>query len=202
METAASLKTRGLEVTVVAPDQTPFEKALGGEMGGAFAWEIVVRAVILLGVPLFDLVRVLGTMVFGRTTPLLWWTTGMTLHLTVGAIWAIFYAYFFWSTFDWTPVAQGVVFSLLPALLAGLVMAPQMSLMRPLVLRGEMERIGVFALNLGWGGPAGVLLGHLIYGAVMGSFYTKPVGEPTGRGAVSHGRIHVRNWDRVQLPDH
>jgi NADPH-dependent 2,4-dienoyl-CoA reductase/sulfur reductase-like enzyme/nitrite reductase/ring-hydroxylating ferredoxin subunit len=33
MEAAASLKTRGLEVTVVAPDQTPFEKTLGGEIG-------------------------------------------------------------------------------------------------------------------------------------------------------------------------
>jgi NADPH-dependent 2,4-dienoyl-CoA reductase/sulfur reductase-like enzyme len=36
METAASLKTRGLEVTVVAPDKTPFEKTLGGEIGALF----------------------------------------------------------------------------------------------------------------------------------------------------------------------
>jgi len=36
METAASLKTRGLEVTVVAPDQTPFEKTLGAEIGALF----------------------------------------------------------------------------------------------------------------------------------------------------------------------
>jgi NADPH-dependent 2,4-dienoyl-CoA reductase/sulfur reductase-like enzyme len=36
METAASLKTRGLEVTVVAPDKTPFEKTLGDEIGALF----------------------------------------------------------------------------------------------------------------------------------------------------------------------
>jgi NADPH-dependent 2,4-dienoyl-CoA reductase/sulfur reductase-like enzyme/nitrite reductase/ring-hydroxylating ferredoxin subunit len=36
MEAAASLKTRGLEVTVVAPDQTPFEKTLGAEIGALF----------------------------------------------------------------------------------------------------------------------------------------------------------------------
>jgi apoptosis-inducing factor 3 len=36
METAASLKTRGLEVTVVAPDQAPFEKTLGDAIGGLF----------------------------------------------------------------------------------------------------------------------------------------------------------------------
>src|SRR5215475_10389606 len=36
MEAAASLKSRGLEVTVVAPGQAPFEKALGGEIGASF----------------------------------------------------------------------------------------------------------------------------------------------------------------------
>ena len=36
MEAAASLKTRGLEVTVVAPDRAPFEKTLGGAIGALF----------------------------------------------------------------------------------------------------------------------------------------------------------------------
>ncbi|HKQ74913.1 MAG TPA: FAD-dependent oxidoreductase [Blastocatellia bacterium] len=36
LEAASSLKTRGLEVTVVAPEQTPFEITLGGEIGALF----------------------------------------------------------------------------------------------------------------------------------------------------------------------
>lgn len=36
MEAASSLKTRGLEVMVVAPDKTPFEKTLGSEIGALF----------------------------------------------------------------------------------------------------------------------------------------------------------------------
>src|SRR5262245_1340236 len=36
METAASLNMRELEVTVVAPDKTPFEKTLGSEIGALF----------------------------------------------------------------------------------------------------------------------------------------------------------------------
>ena len=146
-----------------------------------------MRFLILMGVPLFDLVRVLGTMVFGRVSAWLWWSAGIALHSSVGAIWAIFYAYFFWSTFDWSPMTQGLVFSFGPAVLAGLVMVPQMGLMNPLVLRGEMADPGVFGSELGWGGPAGVVLGHLVYGAVMGSIYRTPVGHRVGRRKSSHG---------------
>lgn len=154
---------------------------------GALAWELVARAVLLFGVPVFDLVYTLGTMIAGDVHAWIWWPPGIVLHLSVGAIWAIFYAYFFWSTFDWRPVAQGLFFSLGPAVLAGLIMVPQMSFMHPLMLDGKLPAAGMFALNLGWRGPAGIVVGHLIYGAVMGGLYVKPVGYPVGRRIVPYG---------------
>lgn len=42
----------------------------------------------------------------------------MLMHAAVGALWAVFYAYFFWSMLDWRPTARGLVFSLLPSALA------------------------------------------------------------------------------------
>ncbi|HEX6132931.1 MAG TPA: FAD-dependent oxidoreductase, partial [Longimicrobiales bacterium] len=39
MEAAAALRSRGLEVTVVAPDQVPFERALGADLG-ARIWRV------------------------------------------------------------------------------------------------------------------------------------------------------------------
>jgi hypothetical protein len=157
-------------------------------MIGALAWDAVVRALILVGLPLFDLVRLLGTMVVGGpSAPLLWWPTGLVLHASVGAVWAIFYAYFFWSTFDWRPALQGLGFSVIPIVLAGLVMLPQLGWMHPLVLRGVLPRPGLFGLGIGWGGPASIVLGHAVYGLIIGILYTRPVGNPVRRQISVHG---------------
>ena len=158
-----------------------FGKAILAGATGALAWELAVRVLIWLGFPLFDLVYILGTMMLGDVRPWVWWPIGMALHATVGAIWAIFYAYFFWSTYDWPPLVQGLIFSLGPAVLAGLIMVPQMDFMHPLMLAGRLPAMRVFAAQLGWGGPVGIIIGHLIYGAVMGSLYVKPVGYRVGR---------------------
>lgn len=161
-----------------------FKKACTGGAAGALAWELAARVLLLLGLPVFDLVRVLGTLAVGPERPFpVWWAVGLILHLAVGAVWAVFYAYFFWSTFDLSPYLQGIVFSLFPALLAGLIMVPQMDLM----LDGEMSGFGPFAYQIGWGGPALLIGGHLIYGAVMGSMYKRPVGYPVGQRIASYG---------------
>ena len=66
-------------------------------MAGAVAWEIVARALIWAGVLFFDIVGTLGTVVLPDASPWASWGLGFLLHLVVGAIWAVFYAYFFWS---------------------------------------------------------------------------------------------------------
>jgi len=164
-----------------------FGKAIIAGAVGALAWEIAARILIFAGVPLFDLVYILGTMVLGDVRVWLWWPVGLMLHATVGAIWAIFYAYFFWSTFDWPASLQGLTFAIGPATLAGLVMVPQMSFMHRLILEGKLPPTGMFGVKLGWGGPAGIIIGHLIYGAVVGSIYVRPVGYRVGRRAFRYG---------------
>jgi hypothetical protein len=154
-----------------------FGKAVAAGAADALVWELCLRALLLAGAPLFDLVRLLGTLLLGETRSLAWWPAGLLLHATVGSIWAIFYAYFFWSSWDRAPALQGLAFSLGPAVLAGLVMVPQLALMHEATLHGRAPAPGVFALRLGWGGPLGILLGHLAYGAAMGALYTRPVGH-------------------------
>jgi hypothetical protein len=160
-----------------------FGKALMAGLAGAMAWEAAARLAIALGLPIFDVVYIMGTLVAGDSPASVWWPIGLAVHLLVGAIWAVFYAYFFWSEFPWKPYVQGMVFALGPAIVTGLVMVPQLALMHPLVLHGQLPKPGVFARHLGWGGPVGDILGHLIYGAVLGAIYVRPVGYPVRRHA-------------------
>jgi hypothetical protein len=55
------------------------------------------------------------------------------------------------------------------------------------MLDGRLSPAGVFGVKLGWGGPAGIIIGHLIYGAVMGRLYVRPVGYPVGRRVLPYG---------------
>jgi hypothetical protein len=158
-----------------------FEKAVTAGIAGAGAWEVVVRVFAWLGFPVFDLVRVLGTMIWGPAAPSWkWWPVGMAMHLMVGTIWAIFYAYFFWSFFDLSPTLQGMVFAILPAMLAGFIMVPQMDLM----LDGQMPRFRTFAIDIGVWGPLSIIIGHAVYGAVLGTIYVRPVGYAAGKKII------------------
>lgn len=161
-----------------------FGKAVLAGIAGASAWEAVVRTAVLAGAPMFDLVRILGMMVVGNDAHVWeWWPVGMSLHVVIGAIWAIFYAYFFWSFFELSPTLQGLVFSFLPMILAGLIMIPQMDLM----LDGQHPPLHAFAIGMGIIGPISVVIGHLIYGLVMGFIYTRPVGYRVGRHKIQYG---------------
>ena len=154
-----------------------FKKAIIAGFLGAAGWEVIARALVFSGVQVFDLVRTLGTLVPGNDAPSwFWWPLGMLMHCIVGSVWAIFYAYFVWSTFRVGPPLQGMAFSLLPAVLAGLIMIPQFDLIR----NSEIHKFGIFAWQLGWGGPVMVVLGHIIYGCILGVMYTRPVGYRVG----------------------
>jgi len=163
-----------------------YRKAVAAGAAGALAWELIARLASAVGAPIFDIVRMLGTLPAPRSDPWAWWTIGLLLHAAVGAIWTIFYAYFFWAQTNQHPTIQGILFSLLPAGLAGLIMIPQLALMHPLVLSGAMDDPGIFAARYGPSGPISVIAGHVVFGAIIGTFYRRPVGYPTRRRATVH----------------
>jgi len=155
-------------------------KALAAGALAALAWEMILRPLLWAGAPLADLVRLLGGLVAPGGPPWAWWTAGMVLHLGVGMLWAVSYAYVFWSLLVWRPVFQGLAFVLFPALLAELVMYPQLRLMQASELVAHANAWTLLK-TVTWGERAGLLAGHLVYGAVLGALYTRPVGYHDGR---------------------
>jgi beta-glucosidase/6-phospho-beta-glucosidase/beta-galactosidase len=154
-------------------------KALVAGAAGALAWEIAVRTAILAGLPLFDIVRELGTLATQSANPLLWWPAGMAAHAAVGFVWIVFYGYFFWARLRIAPALQGLLFALLPLTLATFLVAPQLRLMHMHQEVTTVDLAMLLAPLTGWT-LAGLLLGHAIFGLTAGALYTHPVGYPVG----------------------
>ena len=147
---------------------------------GALAWTAVLGSLERLGLPLFDIVRELGTLAFAADEPLGWGAVGLAAHGLVGICWALVYAYFFWSRVNWPPALQGLAFSLVPAMLALFIVNPQLRVMH----------LDQQVVALTWGSvlPSvsltqlfGLLLGHSIFGLTVGAIYTHPVGYRADR---------------------
>ncbi len=158
-----------------------YGKAILAGMSGAVAWEIVARILIAIGVPFFSIVDTLGAVALPNGSALASWSVGMLLHLLVGAIWAVFYAYFFWSVLPLRPALQGMVFAFVPMPLAICIMRPQLELMHRLTQAGDLPASGLFGLSGGLYLPLSVAAGHLIWGTVLGALYTRPVGYAAKR---------------------
>jgi beta-glucosidase/6-phospho-beta-glucosidase/beta-galactosidase len=157
-----------------------FRKAILAGAVGALAWEAAVRPLGLAGLSNFDIVRELGTLVFPDSGAQYWWPAGLAAHATVGVIWAIFYAYFFWARFRWPPAIQGLAFAALPAILAALIVYPQLQLMH---LHQPITRIDwhSFLVGLERTRLSGLLVGHAVFGLTIGAIYTRPVGYAVGK---------------------
>ena len=178
-----------------------FPKAILAGAAGALVWEAAIRILSIAGIPVFDLVRELGTLPFPHGTAFEWWPAGIAAHASVGVGWALFYAYFFWGRLRWPPALQGLAFAALPALLATLIAVPQLRLMH---LPREVVRLdwhtylgGIAPTKLG-----ALLLGHALFGLTVGTVYTHPVGYPADRPPdlrFAPRRQHRSNGRRREL---
>jgi beta-glucosidase/6-phospho-beta-glucosidase/beta-galactosidase len=124
--------------------------------------------------------RVLGLLVAPAEPALAWWVAGLALHLLVGTIGAIFYAYFFWTMFPLRPAGQGLVFGLIGAVIVISVVYP---LLMTLHADQPLLRTTLLELAAGVSGREriGLVLGHGVYGLVLGALYTRPVGRRVDR---------------------
>jgi len=162
-------------------------KAAVAGLCGAAAMEAFWFVTGKLGLPTIDLVAQLSAVQFHRW-PLLGDAAGLLAHFSIGICWAMFYAFFFWGRFHLRPVLQGLIFSIAPAMLAILVVYPELALMRsqsPMVVL-DLHR---FFAPITPATVASLLLSHALFGVIVGLMYRRPVGYAVGnRPAPPHPR--------------
>jgi uncharacterized protein DUF6789 len=129
---------------------------LGGIVGTIVLTMLMYIAAPMMGIPKMDIAAMLGSMLGG-------WTIGMVMHFVNGAIlFPLIYAFVVFSKLRGGPVTKGILWGTTLWLVAGLVMMPMMG-------------AGLFGTaNGGMMAAVASLIGHLVYGALLGAIAGRP----------------------------
>ena len=122
-----------------------------------------------MGMPM-DMPRILGLMFTRPENKTGTYIVGLMAHFMNGVIFAVIYAFLFTvlGRVGWT---WGLVFGAVHGVMAGLVMG-MMHVVHPNMGPGkELPALGLFARNISPMAPAGLIMLHLVYGAIVGAIY-------------------------------
>jgi beta-glucosidase/6-phospho-beta-glucosidase/beta-galactosidase len=170
-------------------------KAIAAGLAGAVVIEAVSFATARTGLPTIDLVSQLSATQFDGM-PLVGDAAALIGHLAIGVCWAVFYAFFFWGRFRLRPALQGLLFAILPATLAIVVVYPELALMRSSA-QVQTLSIGSFFAPLSVANVASLIVSHALFGLTIGAIYTRPVGYKVGdKPAPPHPRRGRRESGR------
>jgi len=132
-------------------------KAVGAGIAGTVVMTLFAMMAPLMGMPEMNIPKMLADFM---GFPVI---VGWLAHFMIGTVLALAYAYVLVSKLPGHPAVKGILFGLIPWFMAQILVNPMMG-------------AGVFALNT----PAplmmviGSLVGHLVYGAVVGAVYGSP----------------------------
>jgi hypothetical protein len=124
-----------------------------------------------MGMPEMPMTRMLGSMFASpdRATLL-----GMIMHFIIGGVlFSLAYAWVIEPRLPGGAAVRGLIYGFVVWIVAGLMM-PVVGMMHPLIKAGRMRSPGLFMIGMGGMlAPVGSLMGHLLYGLVLGSAYRR-----------------------------
>ena len=140
---------------------------LGGFAGTLAITLLMYKGAPMMGLPKMDIAGMLGQ-VLGD------WTTGMMMHIVNGVvIFPLIYAYLLFSRLPGPPVTKGILWGVALWLVAGVAVMPMMG-------------GGLFGTaNGGMMTAAAMLIGHLVYGALLGWIGGHAHPERIGHAAIA-----------------
>ena len=120
----------------------------------------------IMGMPKMDIATMLGTMFLSSLGAAFWF--GMMIHLVMGIVlFPVIYRLAL-QRGDRSGTAAGALFGLVLWAIANFMVMPMIGVIHPAVKGGMMPAPGFLMLHLGVMAPVGSLIGHLVYGALLG----------------------------------
>jgi uncharacterized membrane protein YagU involved in acid resistance len=142
--------------------KTSFLKSIIAGLLGAAAMSLIGALAPLMGMPEMNVPKMLA-MTMG--TPLI---VGWAAHLMIGTVLALSYAVIFYKRIPGNGAVKGLIFSLIPWLMAQVLVMPMMTMINGMPFTsGLFSGSAVAAL--------GSLIGHLFYGLTLGLIYKPEV---------------------------
>ncbi len=137
---------------------------------GALGMTLLMGILRLLGMQL-NLELILGAW-FTKTVGPLTWLLGLAIHLAAGALFGVAYGAIFEHVLHRASLGIGACLGVIHGILSGLVLTvfPDVHPLVPEILPSP----GAFMLSAGAGGLVAYLVLHVVYGAIVGSYY-KPI---------------------------
>ena len=127
---------------------------------GGFAGTVAMTAMMYVVAPMMglnmDIAQMLGSMLGGS------WAAGMLMHFVNGTlIFPLLYAFVLVRWLPGGPAAQGITWGVVLWLIAQTMVMPMMG-------------AGFFSLGMGVMAPVGSLIGHVLYGGILGVVASAP----------------------------
>ncbi len=130
-------------------------KAVLAGLAGTVVMTALMLMAPLMGMPPMNIGAMLGSVMGGN------FALGWMAHFVIGVVLAVGYAALFAARLPGAPVVRGALYSLLPWLMAQVVVMPMMGM-------------GLFSGSMLAAG--GSLMGHIAYGLVLGLVYGSSTG--------------------------
>lgn len=140
-------------------------RAIVAGIAGTAAMTALMLMAPMMGMPPMNIGQMLGSMLGGSIA------LGWVAHFMIGTVLALIYGALFAQRLPGPTAVRGILFGLAPWLLAQVAVMPMMG-------------AGFFSGSLLV--AAGSLMGHLVYGAVVGGIYGHTASPATERGVHVH----------------
>ena len=96
---------------------------------------------------------------------------GTIIQRLAGVVIALFYTGILESIGAISGWLTGGIIGLFHALIIGSLVMPMIGTIHPVIRAGKMEAPGFFAINKGQASPIYIIIGHIIFGSVLGAVY-------------------------------